>query len=153
LLGETVALFHRLKAASQEVHGQGELSSGRWGILTDLSRFGPQTVPQMARSRPVSRQYIQTLVDTLSDHGLVELVENPAHRRSSLAQLTAKGESVLQQMNQRASRVFKRLTLTVPEKELLHAATTLRSVRTLFEGKEWQRAVQQDKQRRHTENH
>src|SRR5262249_19593397 len=93
VIGETVALFHRLRDASQQVHGQGELSSGRWGLLRDLDRLGPQTVPQMARSRPVSRQYIQTLVDGVVKQGLVELVENPAHKRSPLVELTAKGQA------------------------------------------------------------
>ena len=56
--GETVALFHRLRAVSEQIHQLGELSSGKHGILKGLGLFGPQTVPQMARARPVSRQYI-----------------------------------------------------------------------------------------------
>lgn len=141
VLGETVALFHRLKGAAQQVHGQGELSSGRWGVLRDLSQSGSQTVPQMARSRPVSRQYMQTLVDGLREQGLVELFENPAHKRSPLVQMTTKGKTLLDGMSQRATRVFKRLPSTIPEKELQRTASTLRAVRELFEGKPWQQTL------------
>ena len=138
VLGETVSLFHRLKDVSQQVHGQGELSSGRWGVLRDLSRSGPQTVPQMARIRPVSRQYIQTIVDALNEQGLVELVENPAHKRSLLVQLTARGVNLLEQMNQRAGKVFKKLPISIPDEELQRTADTLRAVRELFAGRQWQ---------------
>jgi len=141
LLAETVALFHRLRTASQQLHGQGELSSGRWGILRDLNHSGPQTVPQMARSRPVSRQYIQTLVDVLREQGLVEDVENPAHKRSPLVQLTTKGKTMLEAMNHRATKVFKRLSITIPEAELRRTASILRAVRELFKGEQWQQAL------------
>jgi len=141
VIGETVALFHRLRDASQQVHGQGELSSGRWGLLRDLDRLGPQTVPQMARSRPVSRQYIQTLVDGVVKQGLVELVENPAHKRSPLVELTAKGQALLKDMNRRATEVFQRLPTTIPEEDLRRTASALRTIRQLFEGKKWEQAL------------
>ena len=67
LFDAAVALFHRLRATAGEVHGQGEPTAGRRGVLRDLSRLGPQTVPQMARRRPVSRQHIQLLVNGLVD--------------------------------------------------------------------------------------
>jgi DNA-binding MarR family transcriptional regulator len=141
VLGETVALFHRLRDASQQVHGQGELSSGRWGVLRNLDRSGPQTVPQMARSRPVSRQYIQFLVDGLTKQRLVELVENPAHKRSPLIQVTTKGKTVLEEMNRRATEVFQKLPVTLPERDLRRTASVLRTIRQLFEGKKWEQAL------------
>lgn len=137
VLGETVALFHRLKEVSQQVHGQGDLSSGQWGVLRDLNQTGSQTVPQMARSRPVSRQYIQSIVDALIAQGLVEPVENPAHRRSSLIHLTTKGKSALEEMNRRAGMVFRRLSVRIPEADLQRTAATLQAIRGLFVGEEW----------------
>src|SRR5262249_26714267 len=75
---ETRKLFHRLKAVAETVHGQGETSAGRRGILLDLARHGAHTVPQLARARPVSRQHIQTLVNALRTDRYVELIDNPA---------------------------------------------------------------------------
>jgi len=145
VIGETVALFHRLKDASQQLQGQGELSSGRWGLLRELHRSGPQTVPQMARSRPVSRQYIQTLVDGLAEQRLVEFLENPAHKRSPLVQLTTRGLALLEEMNQRAIKVFKRLPMSIPEEDLRRTASVLRVVRQLFVGKKWEQALKATK--------
>src|SRR4030067_3517211 len=67
LIGEVVALFHRLRIVSEQIHRQGEMTSGKRGVLGSLDRFGPQTGPAMARGRPVPRQDIQTLVNQLSD--------------------------------------------------------------------------------------
>jgi len=57
------------------------LSAARRGVLRSLARLGPQTVPQMAGARPVSRQHIQTIVNALAADGLVETIDNPAHKR------------------------------------------------------------------------
>src|SRR5436190_234471 len=89
LIDETVALFHRLRAAAAAIHGEGELSAARRGVLRSLARAGAQTVPQIAAARPVSRQHIQTVVDALVADRLVETTDNPAHRRSVLVRLTA----------------------------------------------------------------
>src|SRR5262245_25632462 len=88
VIDQAVGLFHLLHALAAQLHGAGELTAGRRGVLRGLDRLGPQTVPQMARARPVSRQYIQMLVNELESEGLVELVENAAHKRSRLVRLT-----------------------------------------------------------------
>src|SRR5215467_8953227 len=93
VIDQTVGLFHLLHTLAAQLHGAGELTAGRRGILRGLDRLGPQTVPQMARARPVSRQYVQLLVNDLEAEGLVELLENAAHKRSRLVRLTARGKA------------------------------------------------------------
>src|SRR6185295_2962392 len=61
---------------------------GVWGLLRSLKLGGPQTVPALARSRPVSRQHIQTLADAMAAEGLLAFKPNPAHKRSPLVTLT-----------------------------------------------------------------
>jgi DNA-binding MarR family transcriptional regulator len=141
ILGETVALFHRLRVVTEQIHRQGEVTSGKRGILGSLDSSGPQTVPQMARARPVSRQYIQTLVNELAAEGYVEFKENPAHKRSPLVRLTPKGKELFHAMLQREVKVISRLKLGIPEKELQTAASVLRAVREMFESKEWKRLL------------
>ncbi len=58
-------------------------------VLEFLQAQGPTAVPRIARSRGVSRQHIQTIVNEPLDEGLVELRDNPAHRRSCLVAVTA----------------------------------------------------------------
>ena len=125
---QTVSLFHLLRALAEQVHEHGELTSGLRGILRGLDQLGPQTVPQMARARPVSRQHIQLLVNQLEADGLVELVENIAHKRSRLVRLTPKGKAYLEAMYRREYDVYATLALDVPEEALRGAADVLHSL-------------------------
>jgi len=142
LIDETRALFHRLKLVAEDVHGQGPLSAGRRGVLRDLHRRGPQTVPQLARARPVSRQHIQSLVNDLEEDGYVELIDNPAHQRSRLVRLTTAGGKCLRTMEQLESKLIGKLDLGVSQARLGAAAKVLREVRGHFEGDRWRSAIQ-----------
>lgn len=126
---ETRWLFHRLRAVAERVHAQGVMTAGRRGLLLDLARHGPQTVPEMARARPVSRQHIQMLVNGLRDDGLVELEENPAHRRSNLVRLSAEGAACLERMSARELEMLGRLRLELSLADLEQAASVLRRLR------------------------
>ncbi len=141
VVAETRALFQRLKLVAEQVHGQGEASATRRGVLQSLARLGPQTVPSLARTRGVSRQYLQSVVDELLEERLVELVENPAHRRSSLVALVAKGRACVRAMEEREAKLMARFPLGVTERELRQAASVLARVRSSFESLEWLHAV------------
>jgi DNA-binding MarR family transcriptional regulator len=125
---QTVSLFHLLTALAEQIHGRGEMSAGLRGVLRGLDRFGPQTVPQMARARQVSRQHIQTEVNQLEAERLVELVDNIAHRRSRLVRLTPEGEAYLHAMYQREMAFFAALKLPIPEDALHTTAAVLQAV-------------------------
>jgi DNA-binding MarR family transcriptional regulator len=127
---QTVGLFHLLRALAAQIHGQGEMTAGRRGILRGLDRLGPQTVPQMARARPVSRQHIQMEVNQLEADGLVELIENVAHRRSRLVRLTPQGKVYLEEMYRREAKWYGELSLAIPAESLRATAETLRALRT-----------------------
>lgn len=137
VIGETVSLFHRLRAAAEQVHRQGETTAGKLGVLRGLDLSGPQTVPQMARARPVSRQYIQALVNQLAAEDRIEFVDNPAHKRSRLVRLTPQGKAFLDAAMRRQGKLLSRLRIDIPEKDLRTAASVLRAVRTLFESRQW----------------
>lgn len=141
LVEETVALFHRFTAVAQDLHGQGELTAGKRGVLRGLDRGGPQTVPQMARARPVSRQYIQTLVNLLAAEGHVEFQDNPAHKRSRLVRLTPKGKEFLEAMYHKEAALLAKLDLPVGERDLQSAAVVLKQVRESFAGEQWKRLL------------
>ena len=57
------SLFHELKAVAQEVHGGSPFAGGRRGVLLNLLEGGDQTVPELARRRPWSRQHSQVLLN------------------------------------------------------------------------------------------
>jgi len=60
---------------------------------------GPKTVPEIARMRSVSRQYIQKLANELIGRRWLALIDNPRHRRSKMLQLTKSGERQLAVMS------------------------------------------------------
>lgn len=101
LMTEIAATFFRLRAAGARIGAVSQWGGGIWGFLRSLHLDGPATVPQLARARPVTRQRIQKLTDEAAAAGLVALVDNPAHKRSKLVCLTAKGEAVYRQLSER----------------------------------------------------
>ena len=137
LVDETVALFHQLTHAAARIHRQGAHSAARRGVLRSLAAGGPQTVPSLARARPVSRQHIQMLVNALKHDRLVEVVPNPSHRRSSLIRLTRRGRTSIDAMARREQRVFGRIGLGVSDRRLRAAAGVLRHVRRSLERGAW----------------
>ena len=134
---ETRALFHRLKVVVEQIHKEGQMSGGLRGVLRSLLAEGPRTVPQLARSRPTSRQHIQVLVNRLLELSLVELVDNPAHKRSRLVSLTPAGKKRIEAMNRREAALLEKFPVGVSEKSLQSTARTLKKLRQLFESDKW----------------
>jgi len=129
LLDEAVLLARRLSALAAELHGEARLSGERRNLLRELDRRGPQTVPQLARLRSVTRQHVQALVNPLAEHGYVEFVDNPAHRRSHLVRLTPSGKAHLGELDRRETAALSRLEIEASREEIAAAAGVLRAVR------------------------
>ena len=137
LFSTTTALFFRLKIVAEQVHHQGSISAGKRGVLMSLRELGPQTVPQLARARPVSRQHIQSLVNSLLDEGHVEYVENPAHKRSRLVRLTQRGCAILTTMIQREMNLLEGIALGIDTEALQLAENVLDTIREYLAGSQW----------------
>ena len=94
-IGAEISLLHyRFNAALDRLHSGGEPVAPLRAVMMNLAH-APMTVPQIAALRPVSRQYIQRVVDRLLTLGWIERRANPAHRRSPLYALTAAGRARL----------------------------------------------------------
>ena len=143
IAGATVEFFHCLKTVGAQVHHEGELSDTKRGVLMNLHRLGPQTVPQMARSRQVSRQNIQTIVNLLLDDGYIELIDNPAHKRSSMVSLTLNGESYVEEMNHLERDILSRLDFDIENKEILKAAEVLKTLHKTFKSRQWKELMEE----------
>jgi DNA-binding MarR family transcriptional regulator len=92
-----IEFYFRIEAITQATAGFAT-AGGEWGILRLLVKDGPQTVPEMARSRPVSRQHCQTIANALEAQGYVEFIDNPKHKKSKLVRATKKGRDRFQSM-------------------------------------------------------
>lgn len=125
VIGETRSVFHRLRHVAEVIHATDHLSAGERGVLVELADQGPRAVPDMARARPVSRQHIQTLVNSLLARALVELVPNPKHRRSKLVRLTPTGATLVETVKAREARVLAGVSTEIDIADLDRTAKTL----------------------------
>ncbi len=128
LFDQVVALFHALQGVAASVHRDTGLTAAERGVLKGIERLGPQTVPRMARARPVSRQYIQAVVNRLVGKGLLEEVPNPEHRRSPLVTLSDGGRKMAASVAVKERDFLRKLSLDAREEELRLAASVLRRV-------------------------
>ena len=118
-------VFNRLKALSDTLHGDLEITTAMRAVMETLSGSGAMTVPQIAKLKGVTRQHIQLLADALVAAGLAVVKENPAHRRSSLIALTDKGKRAFAKMEARERPVIEELAEEFEAQALERATAVL----------------------------
>src|SRR5712675_2967464 len=101
LMLEVAQCFFRIRAVGQKTGLITSWGGGAFGFVRSLVLLGPLTVPQIAETRPTSRQRMQRLADELATEGLVEFIDNPKHRRSKLVRLTPNGDARYRELNTR----------------------------------------------------
>lgn len=132
LIENAVYFFKRLERVAEDIHQEGEKSGPRRGILSFLVREGAQTVPSMARHMHVTRQFVQLLVNAMVDEGLLELIPNPAHKRSRLVSITEAGAERVERMFEVENALMDFMELDISREELLQAASLISKVRDAF---------------------
>jgi DNA-binding MarR family transcriptional regulator len=121
--------FHALVRLAGALHGDLKVTAPMRAVLEYLQAQGPTPVPRIARSRGVSRQHIQTIVNDLLDEGLVELRDNPAHRRSCLIALTDGGGATIAGIRDTERTMLGDAFSDFDTAEVRAATQTLRAVR------------------------
>ena len=118
LMLEVAQCFFRIRAVGQKTGLITSWGGGAFGFMRSLALLGPLTVPQIAQMRPTSRQRMQRLADELAAEGLVELIENPKHRRSKLVRLTPKGDARYRELNARFLSIASTMGVTLSEADI-----------------------------------
>ncbi len=67
------------------------------------------SVPQIAELYDVSRQHIQSIVNSLLQRQIVELNDNPKHKRSPLVSLTTSGAELYAEIKRRDELAFTKI--------------------------------------------
>ena len=129
LINEVRSTFHLLRVLARDLHGGSDLTAARRGVMIDLLQGSAQTVPTLARKRPVSRQHIQGVVNGLLADDWVELLDNPAHKRSKLVSLTTSGRETITRMLSLESDLLQHLDMDPTPGEMAQAAELLRQAR------------------------
>ena len=124
-------LYRRVSRAVERDQPVMGMSVGVRAVLEQLHREGESTVPAIAAAQELSRQFVQRMVNDARAAELVELVDNPRHRRSSLVRLTADGRAAIAAVVDREHRLLRQVAggLTAAEVD-----ATLRVLRAMLDG-------------------
>ena len=102
LVLEIFKVSGQLNAEGDQLTAPLGLTSARWKVLGAISLLqAPQTTSDIARYMGQSRQATQRLVDSMVADGLLELVENPRHKRAKLVNLTAAGKDAYARLDEK----------------------------------------------------
>jgi DNA-binding MarR family transcriptional regulator len=114
------------------VHRVDGVPAGVAAVLQLLLHEGPLTVPRIGRARSTSRQNIQVLVNRMVAEKWVELVENPAHKRSALVQLTEEGRQLATSATEREVALHRLVIPQVSVEELEKTTALLARLREVL---------------------
>ncbi len=127
LFREVFALHGVLSGIMDAVHERAGLRTPHVKAAGVLDAGGPATVPDMAASLGVSRQFVQVVCNELRDAGLVEFLENPRHKTSKLVRLTEAGRTRLALAREREAAIIEE---ALPDVDVM----TVDRTRELLEG-------------------
>jgi DNA-binding MarR family transcriptional regulator len=132
LILEVFRLNGRLLSAGDALTRPARQTSARWQILGALDE-GPRTVAEIGRRMGLTRQSVQRTADLLESDGLLSYIDNPAHQRAKLAELTSRGRKTLNGITNRQIEWANRVASRLVEPDLKEAARTLQQVRESLE--------------------
>jgi len=121
LIVPVIKLEAHFSRAGEAIAAAGGQTLARW-LALEIVADTPATVAQIARRLELTRQSVQRVADLLEKDGLTEYVDNPAHQRSKLVQITPSGQETLRTI-QAAQRAWaNRVGAEIGEADLRHAS-------------------------------
>lgn len=118
---------------------QSSLPVGTRSVLELLALTAPQTVPRIAKTLLLSRQFVQRSVDYGVDQGFLEFQENQAHRRSRLVSVTVEGRTTIEGVLRREQEHFADARDQLTEDEI---STCLHVLNIIRDQTDWRPATE-----------
>jgi len=134
LIADVYELAGRSRSTSEslaQIHGH---TAAQWHVLSVVSDE-PQTVPAIAQRLGLVRQSVQRVVDDLVEHRLVDLIDNPRHRRSRLVEITPRGTTIVTHLFDASTKTRAELLRRagVGSRDLDRARDVLRAIIDAFD--------------------
>jgi DNA-binding MarR family transcriptional regulator len=107
-------------------------SSARWRVMFNIAQ-GIGSVSEIARATDYTRQSIQRLADTLVADGLASYTPDPEDRRRQIITLTAKGTTLLAEMEADFDRWSERLVLALGEDNVSQTIEDLHELKRVLD--------------------
>ncbi|MCC3859932.1 MarR family winged helix-turn-helix transcriptional regulator [Pseudemcibacter aquimaris] len=128
--------FNVLKFTADELHSDIGVNASARAVMETLYPDNAITVPDIARSKSVSRQHIQVIVNNLSQHGLVNSDNNPKDKRTFLISLSKLGRCKFEVVLRREKDFMKEISTKFTEREIATASSVINKLTSLLEGVE-----------------
>lgn len=126
-------VFRALVAAVEDRLAGTGLGVPERGVLECLHSLGPLTVPGLARTIGVPRQFVQRTCNGLLESRLIERRVNPAHARSDLVALTPAGMQAFAALRARETAASKPLAAALSAADLATTTRVLQAMREHYE--------------------
>lgn len=107
LFHEVFSLHQALSSVMDQVHEQAGMNTSQLKVIRALIHLGPATVPDIASFLGVSRQFVQTVTNSLLASAFLEMRPNPRHKRSRLIVLNESGRAKFDQTKVNESRIIE----------------------------------------------
>jgi len=132
LIRDILFCYFRLNVGGERMFAAVGQTPGKVSLMRSLKEEGPQSVAQLARSRPVARQGVQRMADELATAGLIQFVPNPSHRRAKLARLTTRGQRLMEKAMAGELRWAARLAHNFSEREIETTRDVIRRLKQIL---------------------
>lgn len=110
------------------------LSSARWKIMGAIEKSDVRlTVPEIGRAMGQSRQASQRIVDVMAKDGLVDLIDNPNHKRAKHVTLTAEGKRIYDLLYSKQATWSAKVAAELSREELEVTFNTIQKMAKYFD--------------------
>ena len=107
-------------------------SSARWRVMFNIAQ-GNGSVAEIARETDYARQSVQRLADVLVADGLATYAPDPEDRRRQIITLTAKGNTLLAEMEADFDRWSKRLVRALGKGNVIKTIEDLHELKRVLD--------------------
>ena len=136
LVDETSRLNGRLKSVFAESRQSVGLNDSEIMVLNAVVEADhAPTVSQIGRSLGHARQLVQRAANSLQDAGLIEMTDNPGHKRAQLLTPTEKGIALKRKADALAEGIAEELMPALDKNGVREATLALRDLRKQLEAR------------------
>lgn len=134
LVDETIRLNSRLRSVFAAARQDSSLNDSEQMVLNAVveAEKAP-TVAQIGRSMGQARQLVQRAANALRDAGLIEMADNPDHKRAPLLWPTAQGQALKRAIDAQADAIAEDLLPAADLDAVREATRALRALRRKLE--------------------
>jgi len=136
LVDETIRLNSRLRSVFAAARRGSALNDSEQMVLNAVveAERAP-TVAQIGRSMGQARQLVQRAANALREAGLIEVSDNPDHKRAPLLRPTERGTALKREIDARADAIAEDLIPPLDLEDLRAATGALRAIRRQLEAR------------------